>query len=204
MVDRAGRRPSPSSPCRPRGVPPPFFGALALGAAFSFVSAIVTGSSESAGPTSRRSAPPCRPRRSAGGPGSARRSSDRSASPSSDGSAPRARRCPPSAVWVARWCRLTMLMPSTVTRPVLGKTWSTVPRFPFSSPEITCTVSPLVTCSRMPGGRLMAHPLGLLVDERLHARTPPAPARRSSCTSSRAARARPARRCGWRAARPRR
>jgi hypothetical protein len=54
---------------------------------------------------------------------------------------------PPSAVGDARRCRLTTFTPWILIRPVLGKTWSTLPRFPFSSPEITWTVSPLVRCS---------------------------------------------------------
>src|SRR6185436_1754739 len=59
---------------------------------------------------------------------------------------------PASAVWVWRWWRLMMLMPWMVTRPVLGNTRSTFPRLPLSSPEITCTLSPLVTCSRIRTG----------------------------------------------------
>src|SRR4051794_21284630 len=59
---------------------------------------------------------------------------------------------PASAVWVCRWWRLIMLTPCTVTRPVLGNTWSTLPCLPLSSPEMTCTVSPLVTCSRIRTG----------------------------------------------------
>src|ERR1043166_1578021 len=54
---------------------------------------------------------------------------------------------PASVVWVAFLWRLTMLTPSSVTRPVLGKTRSTRARFPLSSPETTCTMSPLVTGS---------------------------------------------------------
>src|SRR5262245_289153 len=54
---------------------------------------------------------------------------------------------PASVVWVAFLCRLTTFTPSRVTRPVLGFTRSTRARLPFSSPEITCTVSPLVTWS---------------------------------------------------------
>jgi hypothetical protein len=41
-----------------------------------------------------------------------------------------------------------MFTPWILIRPVLGKTWSTLPCFPLSSPEITWTVSPLVMCSR--------------------------------------------------------
>src|SRR6476661_5123968 len=59
---------------------------------------------------------------------------------------------PASAVWVCRWWRLMMFTPCTVTRPVLGCTRSTAPRLPLSSPEITCTVSPLVTCRRIRTG----------------------------------------------------
>ena len=54
---------------------------------------------------------------------------------------------PASVVWVALRCRLARLTPSTTTRPVFGKTRSTVPRFPFSSPEMTCTMSPLAIWS---------------------------------------------------------
>src|SRR5215207_3822033 len=39
-------------------------------------------------------------------------------------------------------CFFTMLIPSTVTRPVLVNTRSTFPSFPLSSPRITRTVSP--------------------------------------------------------------
>src|ERR687890_1091764 len=59
---------------------------------------------------------------------------------------------PPSAVCVARRCRFTTLTPSMVTRPVLGCTRRTRPRLPLSSPEMTCTVSPLVMCSRIRAG----------------------------------------------------
>src|SRR5919198_2037507 len=59
---------------------------------------------------------------------------------------------PASAVWVCRWWRLMMLTPWMVTRPVLGNTRSTRPRLPLSSPEMTCTVSPLVMRSRARSG----------------------------------------------------
>src|SRR5687768_18618965 len=55
---------------------------------------------------------------------------------------------PPSAVGVARRCRFTRFTPWILIRPVLGNTWSTLPCFPLSSPEITWTVSPLVMRSR--------------------------------------------------------
>src|SRR4029078_9798849 len=42
-------------------------------------------------------------------------------------------------------CFFTMLIPSIVTRPVLGKTRSTFPSLPLSSPRRTRTVSPRVT-----------------------------------------------------------
>src|SRR3990170_4767331 len=54
---------------------------------------------------------------------------------------------PASVAWVAFRCRFTTLTSSRVTRPVLGWTRSTRARFPASSPEITCTMSPLVTWS---------------------------------------------------------
>src|SRR5678816_3129057 len=57
------------------------------------------------------------------------------------------RTMPPSLVCDARTCLVMMFTPSIVTRPVLGWVRSTVPRLPLSSPEITCTVSPLVRCS---------------------------------------------------------
>src|SRR5687768_2157814 len=55
---------------------------------------------------------------------------------------------PASVVWLARMCLVMMFTPSTVMRPVLGNTRSTLPRLPLSSPEISCTVSPLVMCRR--------------------------------------------------------
>src|SRR6476646_326729 len=45
-----------------------------------------------------------------------------------------------------------MFTPCTVTRPVLGCTRSAAPRLPLSSPEITWTVSPLVTRRRIRTG----------------------------------------------------
>src|SRR5687767_789970 len=42
-------------------------------------------------------------------------------------------------------CFFTMLMPSTVTRPVFVNTRSTLPSLPLSSPRMTRTVSPRVT-----------------------------------------------------------
>src|SRR6476620_4876068 len=42
-------------------------------------------------------------------------------------------------------CFFTMLIPSTVTRPVLENTRSTFPSLPLSSPRMTRTVSPRVT-----------------------------------------------------------
>src|SRR5687767_5115036 len=41
-------------------------------------------------------------------------------------------------------CFFTILIPSTVSRPVFGNTRSTFPSFPLSSPRITRTVSPRV------------------------------------------------------------
>src|SRR5512135_1710211 len=54
---------------------------------------------------------------------------------------------PASLVAVARRWRFTTFTPSMTMRPVFGRTRRTLPRFPLSSPEITCTVSPLVRCS---------------------------------------------------------
>src|SRR4029450_4838271 len=42
-------------------------------------------------------------------------------------------------------CFFTMLIPSIVTRPVLGNTRRILPSLPLSSPRITRTVSPRVT-----------------------------------------------------------
>src|SRR5439155_633363 len=80
---------------------------------------------------------------------------------------------PASAVCVARRCRLTMFTPSMVTRPVLRCTRSTRPCLPLSSPEMTCTVSPLVPCRRCRTGACCRRARGL-----------PAPAGRPSCPRS--------------------
>src|ERR1051325_6408088 len=47
----------------------------------------------------------------------------------------------------ARRCRFAIFTPSTVMRPVFRYTRITLPSLPLSSPRITRTVSPLVTCS---------------------------------------------------------
>src|SRR6185437_6028591 len=51
-----------------------------------------------------------------------------------------------SALRARRW-RFTMFTPSTVTRPVLRYTRITFPSLPLSSPRMTRTVSPAVTCT---------------------------------------------------------
>src|ERR1051326_1570285 len=47
----------------------------------------------------------------------------------------------------ARRCRFAIFTPSTVMRPVVRYTRIPLPSLPLSSPRITRTVSPLVTCS---------------------------------------------------------
>src|SRR5919106_159107 len=69
---------------------------------------------------------------------------------------------PPSVVGLARRCRLTRFTPWILIRPVLGKTSSTLPCFPLSSPEITWTVSPLVMCSLCRTGALWRTRLAFL------------------------------------------
>jgi len=76
----------------------------------------------------------------------------------------------PAASWPA--CAFDDVHAFTTPGTSLGRTWSTRPCLAAMLAAMTRTVSPFATCILWPLGLHAAHPPRLLVNERLHIRSP--------------------------------